>query len=108
MVSLTLETGKSSSYGRFQLYLPYDNRYDISVIMKLKRTQISLSENEYKLARQEASRRGISLAELFRQGMRSVLPVETDKPWMKYSGFISSGDPQASEKVDEVVYGGKE
>lgn len=74
----------------------------------MKRTQISLSVEEYRLAKQEAKRRGISLAELFRQGMRSVLPIDTGKPWMKYSGFIESGDAEASTSIDEIVYGRKE
>ena len=74
----------------------------------MKRTQISLSAEEYRLAKEEAKRRGIPLAELFRQGMRSVLPIDTGKPWMKYSGFIESGDAQSSASVDDVVYGRKE
>lgn len=83
-----------------------DNRFYILVIMK--RTQISLSEEEYELAKKEARRRGVSLAELFRQSLRSVLPVDQSKPWMNYSGFVNSGDPDSSASIDDIVYGSKE
>lgn len=72
------------------------------------RTQISLSEREYKAAKDEARRLGISLAELLRRSLRSVLPVDESKPWMRYAGMIESGDPDSSRKIDEVVYGQQE
>ncbi len=72
------------------------------------RTQISLSEEEYEAAKREAQRLGISLAELLRRSLRSVLPVETDKPWMGYAGMIESGDPKSSQRIDEVIYGHKD
>ena len=71
------------------------------------RTQISLSKAEYLLAKREAKRLGFSLAEFFRRALRLVLPVKKDKPWMKYMGFVQSGDPQSSQKIDEVIYGHK-
>ena len=69
------------------------------------RTQISLSEAEYDAAKREARRLGISLAELLRRSLRSVLPVDESKPWMRYAGMVESGDPDSSCKIDEVVYG---
>jgi hypothetical protein len=72
------------------------------------RTQISLSEAEYEAAKQEAHRLGISLAELLRRSLRSVLPVDVSKPWMRYAGMVESGDPDSSRKVDDVVYGQEE
>ena len=72
------------------------------------RTQISLSEREYEAAKKEAQRLGISLAELLRRSLRAVLPVDTDQPWMSYAGMIESGDPQSSQRIDEVVYGHKD
>jgi len=72
------------------------------------RTQISLSEPEYEAAKREASRLGISLAELLRRSLRTVLPVDESKPWMKYAGMIETGDPTASQKIDDVVYGQKD
>lgn len=72
------------------------------------RTQISLSESEYEAAKQESQRLGISLAELLRRSLREFLPVDDSKPWMRYAGFVESGDPNSSQTVDEVVYGHKE
>jgi hypothetical protein len=71
------------------------------------RTQISLSPAEYKAAKQEAAKLGISLAELLRQALRSSLPVDDSKPWMRFAGMIESGDPQSSQRIDEIVYGQK-
>jgi hypothetical protein len=25
--------------------------------------------------------------------------------WMRFAGFVDSGDPQSSQSVDEIVYG---
>lgn len=71
------------------------------------RTQISLSEEEYGAAKREAERLGISLAELLRRSLRSVLPVDESKPWMRYAGMVESGDPSSSRRIDDVVYGRK-
>lgn len=72
------------------------------------RTQISLSEQEYEAARNEAARLGISLAELLRRSLRTMLPADESKPWMRYAGLVESGDPQSSRRIDEIVYGGRE
>lgn len=72
------------------------------------RTQISLSKLEYDTAKREASRLGISLAELLRRSLRTMLPADESKPWMKYAGMIETGDPMASQKIDDVVYGQKD
>lgn len=72
------------------------------------RTQISLSEEEYRAAKAEAARLGISLAELLRRSLRTVLPVDESKPWMRYSGMVASGDPDSSQSIDDVVYGNKD
>lgn len=72
------------------------------------RTQISLSEQEYQAAKQEAARLGISLAALLRRSLRAVLPADASKPWMRYAGLIETGDPDASQKIDDVIYGQKD
>ena len=72
------------------------------------RTQVSLTEEEYRAAKEEARRRGISLAELLRQSLRGLLPVDASKPWMRLAGIVESGDPASSRKIDEVVYGRKD
>ena len=71
------------------------------------RTQISLSEDEYGAAKREAGRLGISLAELLRRSLRTILPADESKPWMRHAGMIESGDPHSSLNVDDVVYGQK-
>jgi hypothetical protein len=72
------------------------------------RTQISLSREEYDAAKREARRLGISLAELLRRSLRTLLPVDESKPWMRYAGMVESGDPESSRGVDEIVYGQQE
>ncbi len=71
------------------------------------RTQISLSEAEYEAAKRQARQLGISLAELLRRSLRTLLPADESKPWMTYAGFIASGDPSSSQRIDDVVYGHK-
>ncbi len=71
------------------------------------RTQISLSESEYAAAKREAGRLGVSLAELLRRSLRTILPADETKPWMRYAGMVESGDPQSSRHIDEIIYGQK-
>lgn len=74
----------------------------------MRRTQISLHEKEYKLAKKEAQRLGISLAAFFRQSLRVCLPINKKQPWMRFAGSVESGDPQSSTTIDEIVYGHKD
>jgi hypothetical protein len=72
------------------------------------RTQISLSETEYHAVKNEARRQGIPIAELLRRSLRSLLPADPEKPWMKYAGMIETGDASSSQKIDDIVYGAKD
>ena len=72
------------------------------------RTQISLSEDEYRAAKREASRLGISLAELLRRSLRTMLPPDQSKAWMRYAGMVESGDADSSRRIDDVIYGQKD
>jgi hypothetical protein len=72
------------------------------------RTQISLTKDEYAAAKREAARLGISLAELLRRSLRTVLPVNDTKPWMRYAGMVETGNPASSQHIDDVVYGRKD
>ena len=72
------------------------------------RTQVSLSPEEMRAARAEAKRLGISLAELLRRSLRTLLPVDGAQPWMRYAGMIESGDAEASRRIDDVIYGQKD
>ena len=74
----------------------------------MTRTQISLSDREYHAAKREAARLGISLAELLRRSLRTLLPADDSKPWMRYAGMVETGNPKASQQIDEVVYGQKD
>ena len=68
------------------------------------RTQISLSQVDYETAKREAARLGISLAELLRRSLRNILPTDTERPWMRYAGMVETGERDASQTVDEIVY----
>ncbi len=72
------------------------------------RTQISLTEDEYNAAKGEAERLGISLAELLRRSLRTIIPADESKPWMRYAGMIESGDSRSSQHIDDVIYGQKD
>lgn len=83
------------------------------VIMFIKgdnmiRTQISLDEHEYQLVKEEARAHGISVAEFVRRAVREMLPLRTRAPWMRYAGFVESGDPNSSTSIDDIVYGTKD
>ena len=70
------------------------------------RTQVSLDKDLYRAAQQEAKRRGISFAELCRRALAGMVRGNGQgHPWLRFSGCLSSGDPRASQTVDEVVYG---
>jgi len=72
------------------------------------RTQISLDELEYSLAKTEAKSLGISVAEFVRRAVREALPPQGKGPWMKFAGFVATGNPRSSQSVDEIVYGQKD
>ena len=72
------------------------------------RTQVSLDEHEYAVAKTEAQSLGISVAEFVRRAVRDKLPVPGDAPWMRYAGFVESGDAHSSQSIDDVVYGTKD
>lgn len=72
------------------------------------RIQITLPEREYSAVKREAQRLGISLSALLRQSLRSFLPADESKPWMRYAGKIASSDPQSSQNVDDIVHGQKD
>jgi len=72
------------------------------------RTQISLPGREYDAAKREARRLGISLAALLRRSLRTILPADGSRPWMRYAGMIETGDSRASQKIGDVVYGQKD
>jgi hypothetical protein len=64
------------------------------------RTQVSLLEIEYRQAKRESAKQGISLAEFLRRALRLALPKPEEKPWMRYAGMVESGDPHSSQRID--------
>ena len=83
-----------------------DNTTMYTVIMI--RTQISLPPEEYAAAKREAAHLGISLAEFFRRALRQALPVDDSGAWMRYAGMVETGDPESSQKIDDILYGHKD
>jgi hypothetical protein len=72
------------------------------------RTQVSLDQQDYKLAKKEAAVLGISVAEYVRRAIRSALPPAGRPKWMRYAGLVESGNPRSSRSIDEIVYGDKD
>ena len=72
------------------------------------RTQISLDKNEYDLVKVQAAALGISIAEFIRRAVREQLPVPGEGAWMRYAGFVATGDRRSSQSIDEIVYGRKD
>ena len=72
------------------------------------RTQVSLDPKEYDAARREAKALGISVAEFVRRAIRDRLPPPGTAPWMRYAGFVESGNRRSSSSIDEIVYGSKD
>jgi hypothetical protein len=67
------------------------------------RIQVSLDKVEYKLARKEARTLEISVAEFVNRATRQTLPPAAAVPWMRYAGFVESGDKCTSQSVDGIV-----
>ena len=87
--------------------------YRTGVIIRQKsdnmiRTQVSLEKDEYELAKTQAAALGISVAEFIRRAIREQLPASPEGAWMRYAGFVETGNPDSSASVDEIVYGSKD
>jgi len=85
----------------------------VSVIIKdgidnMIRTQVSLDEREYALAKKEAKTLGIPVAEYVRRAIRETLPATGTGAWMRYAGFVESGNRRSSQSIDDIVYGAKD
>jgi len=50
----------------------------------------------------------IFIAEFIGRVVRETLPVPGEGAWMKYAGFVASGDPHSSQSIDKLVYGAKD
>ena len=59
------------------------------------------------IVKREARAAVISVAEYLRRAIRQVLNVRSDAPWMRYAGFVESGNSLSSQTIDDIVYGSK-
>jgi hypothetical protein len=71
------------------------------------RIQVRLDEREYVAAEAEARALGIPVAEFVQRAVRAALARRGESRWMKYAGFVETGNPRSSRSVDEIVYGRK-
>ena len=60
------------------------------------------------IVKREVKAAGISIAEYVRRAIRQALPARTDAPWMRYAGFVESGNSLSRRSIDEIVYGSKD
>ncbi len=74
----------------------------------MHRTQVSLDEHDYELAKKEAAAQGFPMAEYVRRAVRSTLPPSGRPKSMRYAGLVESGNPRSSRSIDEIVYGDKD
>jgi hypothetical protein len=74
---------------------------------RMKRTQVSLSSDEYEMAKVMARERGVSLSQIIREAVRGkVLPEHVVKdPLRNIIGIVKDADPNASVNHDEIIYG---
>ena len=59
------------------------------------------------MVKKEARAFGISIAELIRRAVRQLLPPRKKSPWMRYAGFVESGNANSGQSIDDIVYGSK-
>jgi hypothetical protein len=69
------------------------------------RAQIRFDKQEYALIKEEAKALGVTVAGLVRRAVRQTLPPGNQPPWMRYAGFVGSGNALSSQLIDEIVYG---
>jgi hypothetical protein len=65
------------------------------------RTQIRFDKQEYVLIKKEANAHGVPIAELVRRAVRQSLPPRNRPPWMRYAGFVESGNARSSRMTHE-------
>jgi len=78
------------------------------VVGVMIRVRIKMTRKERFIAKREAARLGVSLAEFLRRSLLTALPVNEIKPWMRYAGMVQSGDPASSRHIDDLVYSRKD
>lgn len=69
------------------------------------RTHVRLDKQQYEALRRQAHAEGISIAESVRRAIRVTLRARAEAPWMRFAGFVESGDANSSQAIDAFVYG---
>lgn len=74
---------------------------------RMKRTQVSLTTEDFNKARRLAETRHVSLSQVVRDLLRSAPEDESfaEDPLRGIIGMVKDVIPNASQSVDEVVYG---
>lgn len=78
---------------------------------RMRRTQISLPNERYEAAVRIAAKRGVSLSQVFREGLQCVerQEQEQDREYLEgmlsIVGIVPDGDPRSSEEHDRILYG---
>ncbi len=68
-------------------------------------TRIALDRTEYELAKREAASLEIPVAEFVRRAVREKLAASRRHSWMRYAGFVETGNPNSSQTIEELIYG---
>ncbi|MGA2195543.1 MAG: ribbon-helix-helix protein, CopG family [Bryobacteraceae bacterium] len=69
------------------------------------RIQIRLDKQDYTLIKKEAKALGVPIAELVRRAIRQTLPPGNQPSWMRYAGFVESGNARSGRKNANNWYG---
>lgn len=74
---------------------------------KMRRTQVSLTDEDYNFACRIAAQRHQSLSQVVREALRREAEAEEVffDPLRGIIGIVKDDIPNASESIDEVVYG---
>ena len=80
----------------------------------MTRIHVSLNPADYELVKKQAAAIGIFVTEFIRRAVRESLiqsdaaPSLSGPAWMRYAGFVGSGDSRLGQSIDDLVYGMKD
>jgi Arc/MetJ-type ribon-helix-helix transcriptional regulator len=76
----------------------------------MRRTQVQLTAEQVKALRRLAAERGVSMAELIRQGVDTVLETASEPSWeekvqraLAAAGMVKEGPTDMSERFDDYL-----
>jgi len=99
------DAGRTCYIGLCDVCFPYIMHGGVVVAFAMKPIHAYLRQDQIEPLRAEAKRRGVSLAELVRQGVDHVLqeaPIEEDPLW-KIIGIMDSGVSDLAENHDKYL-----